>query len=80
MGEREVKVQLSFGALAPTLEEQLTPQGLTLGNMAVRHEKECKALTQLMFGDVITDSEHDRILQRLFKRVMKSIKEIESDE
>ena len=62
---------INYGALAPEIEKQLKKQGLTLGSKAEQAEKLRRAITYLMFADILTDGQKNKAFERLHKWVAK---------
>lgn len=72
-----MEVGFSYGCLSDSLEKQANRQGLTLGTSA-KYLDDCKnAVNQLIF-DFLTDSQKDQITQKIHKKVIKSLKKIDS--
>lgn len=65
-----------YGAITNPLEQQANEQGYTLGKKAERFEDCKKAIITLMFGEVLTDSQIDKAIQKLNKQVVKELKPI----
>jgi hypothetical protein len=61
-------IALSFGALAPPLEEQLKAQGLSLHN-AQRWQGYVRSWNQLRIGGFLTDNESRLVANRLTKAI-----------
>ena len=78
MNEQE-QVGFSYGAIAKTIEEQAIEQGYTLGKDADEIETCRVAITQLRFGIHTPDSIHGKLIERLHKKVIKSLKPIKSE-
>lgn len=72
MEEVKTTVSFSYGALAPSLEEQAIAQGFTLGSKSKFLEELRTARTRLMFH-VLTDSQTKFITKKLHKLVMKEL-------
>lgn len=66
---------LKFGALAPSIEEQLNAYGLTLGGKAQKIEKIRNAILMVKFH-VASETETDKMFKRLMKLVEKEMKEM----
>ena len=74
------QVGFGYGALCDELEVQANQQGYTLGDDAKKFEKKKKAITTLLFGEILTDSQSDKAYQKLNKQVIKSLKPIKEEE
>jgi len=61
---------MKYGALAPSIEEQLNALGFTLGNEAQKIEKIKNAILMVSFH-VATDAETDKMFKRLTKLIEK---------
>jgi hypothetical protein len=63
-------LELVFGALAPTLAEQLTEQGLKFDHDKIgRLDRNARGITYCVIDGVMTDSEAKRCRQRIIRRV-----------
>lgn len=71
-------IKLKFGALAPSVEEQLNVLGYTMGGEAERIEKIRSAILIVGFN-VATDGEKKAMFKRLMKLIEKKAKPIEQD-
>ncbi|QJI52371.1 hypothetical protein [Psychrobacillus phage Perkons] len=71
----ESKVQIQYGALADSLEQQLNTQGFTLGEKQEFIEKLQYSLTYCMFH-LLTDAQYQSCLKKFHKKVMSSIKSL----
>lgn len=74
------KVSFSYGALSRPLEQQANEQGFTLGKEIDNLEACKKAIIQLRFGIDTPDSMHQKLIERLHKSVVKSLKIFKSEE
>lgn len=70
-----MKVGFSYGALSPPLEAQANKQGFTLGRDGKELAVCMKAIIKLRFSLQLPDGEYDKLLRRLNKKVVKSLKE-----
>ena len=70
--------KLKFGALAPSVEEQLNVLGYTMGGEAQRIEKIRYAILTVGFY-VATDSEKDKMFKRLIRLIEKKKKPMEQE-
>lgn len=71
-------IKLKFGALAPSVEEQLNVLGYTMGGEAQRIEKIRYAILTVEFY-VATDGETDKMFKRLIKLIEKKAKPMEQE-
>lgn len=69
----QIILKLDYGALTPSLEEQLNDQGLTLGPEADLMEKLRYSLSMLWIHNVITDSQEQKAREKLHKIVKSKI-------
>lgn len=63
---------LSFGVLSDTLKDQLNRQGFDL-NDAQKWEDIVGCANRLWLEDILTDSRHTEVLERITKRMKKDI-------
>jgi len=70
--EERTTIGFSYGVLSETLEQQANEQGYTLKNSEL-YEKLKEALNLLKFH-LTTDSENDKLFQKLHKKVVKDLK------
>lgn len=68
--------QITFGALAGDIEDQLRPQGLTLGSRASMIHRAAENISYLAIHGLLTDSEKDRARKRLMKEIKVAVKAI----
>jgi hypothetical protein len=71
--------QIAFGALADDIEDQLKPQGLTLGSRASMIHRAAENISYLAIHGLLTDSEKDRARKRLMKEIKAAVKPITGD-
>lgn len=71
-------IKLKFGALAPSVEEQINVLGYTMGDEAQRIEKIRYAILTVGFY-VATDGETDKMFKRLIKLIEKKAKPMEQE-
>lgn len=77
MGEiKPAVVKFGYGALCETLEKQAKKQGFTLGENAKKLENYRRFAALLFFGLSLPNSMYDKILQKLNKRVVDSLKKL----
>lgn len=67
-------LELHYGIIHPTIEEQLREQGFYI-NGSQMFQKQREAINLLLFADVITDSESDRAFKRLHKHITDAVKD-----
>lgn len=68
---------IHFGALAEPIEIQLKEQGFEVSEKAIKQFNDLNhARLTLMFGYCITDSENDKICQKIFNKFKKLVKPI----
>lgn len=77
MEKQTVTIKVGYGVLCDTIEKQLNEQGFTLVEKAESFERLKKSFYTLVFSDLISDSEHGKILKRLHKQVIKECKQLE---
>ena len=67
-------LEISFGALSPSIGEQLRSQGLTATKDDVTHwESDRKALTRLRVRGLLPDATAKQAERRLFKRILSGV-------
>ena len=71
--ERNGVAGLHFGALAPSLEEQLQEQDLGVKDCRL-YQLSADAATRLHLAGLLTDAETTRVLRRLTRMVEKAAK------
>ena len=71
----EKNLEMHYGALFK-IEEQLNEQGFTLGENEETLEKAHFSINYLFIHRLLTDSEKNRCLDRLHKKVLKALKEV----
>jgi hypothetical protein len=69
-----MQVGFSYGALSDSLETQANNQGFTLGKQKEVLEQCMDAIMRLRFGIDVPDSIHNKLIERLNKKVVKSLK------
>ncbi len=67
-------VGFHHGALCDTYEKQANDQGFTLGNKAEHLQKCGHCLIYLHIHGILTDSQYDKALQKLQKKLVKTMK------
>jgi hypothetical protein len=77
------EIGLRFGALAPSLSEQIIAQIPDIARLmgqkqwkekTSKWEEDKKNILRLLFGGLITDSERDKIMTRLNKSIVRELK------
>lgn len=67
-------LELYFGALVPSINEQLVEQGITnLGTDVIDFQRAADAITYLVVHSYITDSEKQKSHRRLFKKIVAAV-------
>lgn len=68
------------GALCDTYEKQANDQGFTLGDEA-KHLQDCgHHVVYLHIHNILTDSQYDKALQRLQKKLIKALKPLPKED
>lgn len=70
----KLTVGIAYGVLQPPIEEQVNKQGCTLGKKAKFWEDNRTAINILRFAIDTPDSIHNKLVERLHKRVVKALK------
>ena len=71
-----MEVVFSHGWLSDTYEEQANKQGFTLGNKAEELEELKRSYNILGLYDCITDSQKEKVLQKIQKNIVKNLKKL----
>lgn len=71
-----MEVGFYHGVLTDSYEKQANDQGFTLGDKAELLEKLRHSYNMLRIHDCITDSQAEKILQKLHKKVVKNLKKL----
>lgn len=67
-------ISIGFGALAPTIAQQLKTQGFKYSTDTVKQfEKLRECITHLLFSDLLNDKMHDKIKQKLFTQIRRHV-------
>lgn len=74
------QIEIRYGLLFPSIEEQIREQGFTLGEDSEKCENIRKSIYVLMFNNIATDSQLDMMFKKLHKRVIGNIKPFEEVE
>lgn len=69
-----MEVGFNHGCLSDSYEKQANEQGFTLGDNAEMLEELRHSYNMLRLHDCITDSQASKIVQKLQKKVVKSLK------
>lgn len=69
-----MEVGFHHGCLSDSYEKQANEQGFTLGDNAEMLEELRHSYNMLRLHDCITDSQASKIVQKLQKKVVKSLK------
>ena len=72
-------MEISFGVLSPSLEEQVNRRGFTLGDKAEFFDKVSKAYIALRLGGFLTDSQADSICKKITRRMANSCRKLEKE-
>lgn len=75
----ENSVTFGYGAPCEPLEVQANSQGYTLGKEAEKLEKLREARLQLVFGDILTESQMEQTAKKLHKQVIKALKPLKEN-
>lgn len=71
----EPHVALHFGAMAPSISEQLEGQGLTAEPADLLHwQKDADAITRLTVRQMLPESQAHAARKRLMKKIAKAVK------
>lgn len=69
------RVNLSVGAFAPDLSEQMQAQGLSLDEHSLHHfDLDRKAIGRLSVRGILSEAETDRSAMRLLKKISQKAK------
>lgn len=74
------QVGFSYGALSHNLEDQAKTQGYTLGKAGIELQRCVEAILVLRFGIDTPEAVHQKLLERLHKKVIKSLKKLKEME
>lgn len=75
-----MKVGFYHGALSDSYEKQANEQGYTLGDKAEMFDKIAFSYNMLRIHGFLSDSEADKVCQRIQKNLVKSIKKMKGEE
>lgn len=67
------------GVLSDSYEEQANEQGYTLGDKAELFDKIKFSYNVLRVHGLLTDAESDRVVQRIQKKLVKTVKRLEGE-
>lgn len=68
------QLEINYGVLGGTLKEQLDNQGFKMAEKRIAHyDKLRDSANRLHLSDMMTDSEFERVLGRLHKRITKDL-------
>jgi len=74
-GIKPKQLQLNFGALVPSIAEQIDMQGLVIArSVAQQFQNDADAIIRLVVRQLIPDSMARQIRQRLIKRIAAECK------
>ncbi len=68
------KIELELSGFGWTIEKQLNKQGYTLGENITRYEKLNDARIMLFLHSYLTDSENNKLANKISKNIFKDIK------
>ena len=74
-----MEVTFYYGALSDIFEKQANDQGLTLGNKAAYFERAKRSYNFLRINGYITDSQADKIMQKIQKDLIKHLRKIDKE-
>ena len=74
------EVIFHYVALSDPLEKQANDQGFTLGDNEELLQELNNAVITCWIYDLCTDSQHNAMMDKLQKKVMKALKPIETEE
>lgn len=68
-------LNLRFGAMSPTIKQQLNEQGYKIDNTdCVHFQKDAEAITRLRIRGMLNDSQCKSATDKLFKKISQSLK------
>lgn len=74
--EPKVMFDLHFGGLSDTISQQLKSQKIKFAPEKIkRFQLQADALVTLRLGDLLSDSDHRKIQQKLFNKIEKHIQQ-----
>lgn len=74
--EKELKI--GFGVANGSIKEQMEAQGFEISEIAGQKFIDCrKAITRLLFADILTEGEADKARQRLMKQILECVEEVD---
>lgn len=73
-------IELRYGALFNSIEEQLNEQGFTLGKDSEKIEEIRHSIFVLMFNHIATSAQCDSMFKKLHNTVMAKIKPLRGEE
>lgn len=71
--EGQMNIELTFGALAPDLRDQLKRQGIKPPPYTEQWQKQDRAITLLAIHGLLTDAERTRCRRRLMKDIVSQV-------
>jgi hypothetical protein len=75
MSQRNIRI--SFGALSPTIEEQLRDQGFKLDmdpKLRTHLQRDSDQVSRLRVRRILTEAESDKARKRIFQIIKKQVK------
>lgn len=68
-------IGIHFGALSPSVWEQLSEQGFTADEKDLKHwDQDAQAITRLHLRGMLTDSQKQAAQKKLFNRIKKGVR------
>lgn len=72
---KDQKIGIRFGAMAPSIKEQIKEQGFKIDPTDCAHlQKDAEAITRLRIRGLLTDSACKSAHDKLFKKITSSLK------
>lgn len=67
-------IGISYGAMSDTISDQLIKQGLSFNKETIENFEKCRdGLLRCRFAGIIIDSQYDKILPKLHKKIMQHV-------
>lgn len=72
--KESVQIGIGFGALSPTIAEQLKAQGFKYSEKEAKYFETLRvSITHLMFGDILPDSTLEKARKKLFTKIRQHV-------
>lgn len=72
-----INIGIGFGALSPTISEQLKKQGFKYDEKEAKYFETLRvSITHLMFGDILPDSVLGKARVKLFNKIKQHVKKM----